>query len=215
MASSLNGTGVTFSDSTSQASARVGPRAQVFTASGTFTVPAGITAVKVTVAGGGGGSSTTYGTVGGCGGVAVGHYTGLTPGGSVTVTVGAGGSGGASGTAGGTSSFGAFCSATGGAGGTSGATGVWGTGSGGTILNSVNTVPGIGSIYGGVTAELRHSVGPFDGYVNRPGLTNAGQGATAFATNLGVLPGAGARPGSNGCVLYVNGGVGGVVFVEW
>jgi hypothetical protein len=94
---------------------------QVFTSSGTFTVPAGVTRAKVTVAGGGGsggnargnfqpsprGGFTTpaYGGGGGGGGVAIKFVTGLTPGGTVSVTVG-----GASGT----SSFGAFVSATGG-----------------------------------------------------------------------------------------------------
>lgn len=100
MASSLNGTGVTFSDSTSQASARVGPRGQVFTSSGTFTIPAGITAIKVTVVGaGGGGQGGTYGcnVVGGmpgaAGGAAIKYLSGLTSGGTLAVTIGTGGVG--------------------------------------------------------------------------------------------------------------------------
>jgi len=107
----LTSTGITFSDSTSQASAYIGGRGQVFTSSGTFTVPAGITAAKVTVIGGGGNGGNVTGTGasgggGGGGGVSIEFVTGLTPGGTVTVTVGG---------AAGTSSFGAFCSATGGA----------------------------------------------------------------------------------------------------
>jgi hypothetical protein len=98
---------------------------QVFTSSGTFTVPAGITKVKVTVVGGGGGSSggdsCASGNGGGGGGAAIEVISGLTPGGTVSVTVGAGGNGASGlsnyGGTGGTSSFGAYCSATGGEGG--------------------------------------------------------------------------------------------------
>lgn len=107
----------------------------VFTANGTFTIPAGKTVVKVTVVGGGGGSGASgfdgYGGAGGGGGggAAIKYLTGLTPGNTLTVTRGAGGSGAASsgsvGSAGGTSSVASgtqtitTISATGGAGGTS------------------------------------------------------------------------------------------------
>lgn len=98
---------------------------QVFTASGTFTVPAGITKVKVTVVGGGGGGTTAgagcgywyCGTGGGGGGSTQKIVSGLTPGGTIAVTVGAAGPAAGSG---GTSSFGAHCSATGGGPGTTG-----------------------------------------------------------------------------------------------
>lgn len=88
-----------------------GSQGQVFTSSGTFTVPAGVTAIKVTVAGGGGNGGAANGNIsaaggGGGGGLAVKFITGLTPGATITATVGA---------AAGTSSFGAYCSATGGA----------------------------------------------------------------------------------------------------
>jgi hypothetical protein len=89
---------------------------EVFASSGTFTVPAGVTKAKVTVVGGGGNGSaastnaqqvaTGRGRGGGGGGAAIEVVTGLTPAGTVTVTVGG---------VAGTSSFGAFCSATGGA----------------------------------------------------------------------------------------------------
>ncbi len=70
---------------------------QVFSANGTFTVPAGVTRVKVTVVGGGGGGGNILyagSNGGGGGGGAVKIVSGLTPGGTVSVTVGAGGSGG-------------------------------------------------------------------------------------------------------------------------
>jgi hypothetical protein len=101
------------------------PNLQLFTSSGTFTVPTGVTKVKVTVIGGGGGGGGCQaaggeaGGGGGGGGGAVRLVTGLTPGGTVAVTVGAGGTAAndTAGGSGGTSSFGAFCSATGGSGG--------------------------------------------------------------------------------------------------
>lgn len=94
----------------------------VFSSSGNWTVPAGVTRALVTVVGGGGGgassSASQAGGGGAAGGAAIKLVTGLTPGGTVAVTVGTGGAGGigsgGSGVAGGASSFGSFCSATGG-----------------------------------------------------------------------------------------------------
>lgn len=115
---------------------------QVFTSSGTWTKPSGITKVIVHVqAGGGGGQAATgVGTVGGAaaGGGYARKFIDVSAISSETVTVGAGGAGGASsgaiGSDGGTSSFGSHCSATGGAGGTSYATKkTGGTGTGGDI----------------------------------------------------------------------------------
>jgi hypothetical protein len=130
---------------------------QVFTSSGTFTVPTGITKVKVTVVGGGGGGfvqaqgeNADVQIGGNAGGCAIEIISGLTPGGTVSVTVGGGGAGtnnGQFGTptpggTGGTSSFGAFCSATGGGGGASG-NGA-GIGTGGQLNVSGGSGNGIG-----------------------------------------------------------------------
>jgi hypothetical protein len=98
----------------------------VFAASQAWSVPAGITSIKVTCVGGGGGGgggfyqtgeggdTITAGGNGGNGGTAI-TVVQVTPGQSIQVTIGAGGSGG-----GGTSSFGAFAQATGGGVGSSG-----------------------------------------------------------------------------------------------
>jgi hypothetical protein len=96
---------------------------QVFTSSGTFVVPNGVTAVRVTATGGGGGGgyhSSMPSAGGGAGGQAIGVVSGLTGGQAIAVTVGGGGGSLASpgvGNAGGTSSFGAYVTAQGGNGG--------------------------------------------------------------------------------------------------
>lgn len=86
---------------------------QVFTNSGTFTVPAGVTKVKVTVVGGGGNGAVYGGTIGygGAGGGLAIKICDVTPSDAISVTVAS---------SGGTSSFGSYCSATGGANGGNG-----------------------------------------------------------------------------------------------
>lgn len=137
MPTSVTSSGITFPDLTTQTTAATGAgwtgqKIQVFSSSGTFTVPTGITAVFVQVFGAGGGGS---GNVGGSGyfgmrgGIAFAYVSGLTPGGTVTVTIGSGGNGAASGngSTGGTTSFGSYVSCTGGSGGISNQTGTAGT----------------------------------------------------------------------------------------
>lgn len=103
---------------------------QIFTTSGTWNRPVGITKIVVVVIAGGGGGGGAIATVGGAasggsgggGGGAARKLIDVTSLSSETVTVGAGAAGVSSGSAGtgGSSSFGAFCSATGGAGGGTG-----------------------------------------------------------------------------------------------
>lgn len=125
------------------------PVIQAFSASGSFTVPAYVSRIRIRVwAGGGGGGggnnsgAPTYAGGGGGGGAyAEGNFA-VTPGTVYTVTIGAGGAGGASGvngSNGGTSSVGALISCTGGSLGTAGAIGANGTGgAGGTSAASFN-----------------------------------------------------------------------------
>jgi hypothetical protein len=129
MATILANTGVIFPDGTTQTTAAVtggGVVTTIYTSPATWTKPATVKSIKVTiVSGGGGGQGGAPGTLrsGGNGAAGMGFYQALDIPGPVAVTVGAGGSGGAvpavAGTAGGTSSFGPLISATGGAGGTS------------------------------------------------------------------------------------------------
>jgi len=68
------------------------PVIQSFTSSGTFSVPSGLTTVDVlVVAGGGGGGSSYHGGGGGAGGLIYRPGFPVTPGGTVSVTVGSGG----------------------------------------------------------------------------------------------------------------------------
>ena len=147
---------------------------QVFNSSGTFTVPAGVTKVMVELwgagggggGGGGGGYSNAGGTGGGGGGGGyVKDIVNLSPGASVTVTIGNGGSGGLggfvgtinspgqngfSGLSGGSSSFDANTAGggTGGNGGQGGPNGANGTGGSGGIGGNAPGLFGIGGEFG-------------------------------------------------------------------
>jgi hypothetical protein len=125
---------------------------QVFTSSGTWTKPSGITSIKVYITGGGGGgggaTSNDKGAGGGAGGTAI-EIIDVTSVSSVTVTIGAGGagaSGSVDGSTGVTSSFGSHCSATGGVGGKFGNAGPSYGGSGGVATGgNLNLHGGMGN----------------------------------------------------------------------
>lgn len=70
---------------------------QVFTSSGTFTIPAGVTKVKLYVTGGGGDGNSLYPQyLGAAGGTSIGYLT-VVPANTITITVGAAGSNSAGG----------------------------------------------------------------------------------------------------------------------
>jgi hypothetical protein len=76
------------------------------TSSATITIPSGVTRLRVTLVGGGGGGSGSSvalnaGGAGGGGATCIKYLTGLTPGNTLSLTIGAGGTGGAPGNAGG------------------------------------------------------------------------------------------------------------------
>lgn len=248
--------GVRFNDGTTQTTASTaypGAKFQLFTTSGTFTVPAGITSLFVRVwgaGGGGAGGSPTSGPLydggtGGRGGFVEAGISGLTPGASITVTVGTGGNGAAAGAnsgAGGTSSFGTYASATGGAAGTSGGTAGVGTVSGATrITNS----PEIARDYGGYNGLSggylcctegggggggglssggggggQYSFQPGGAAGSNYGAGNSGVAGTAGGSSVGGSGGAGGAPGGAGGVgasaaAGGGGGGGGGVMVFW
>jgi hypothetical protein len=198
-----------------------GSGSQSLTASGSFIVPAGVTQVEVEVWGGGSGSyASTSGVSSGCasgggsgGGYARKRITGLTPGQSVAVVVGAGGNYGTAGggaTSGGASSFGPYVSATGGSlnGLASAASPQNGaTPAGGGVGGDVNLIGSAGQ-----AAVL--SQGGMGGAAPMGGSQNSGTTGVG-----GVFPGggaAGAGTGSNGNTPYSGAaGAAGLVIIRW
>lgn len=190
---------------------------QVFTASGTFTVPAGVTTLKVIcTAGGGGGSpanngppasgtTDTSGGGGGAGGTSI-KICAVAPGQAVTVTVGSGGASSGNGTP---SSFGAFCSASA------------GTGSGFISVGvSPGGNPGVGSggdmnLSGGYGSDGQASIAASFG---NGGASYWGGGSRAYAAGNSPTPVAAPGSGGGGCYNGVgNGSLGanGIVVVQW
>ncbi len=216
----------------------------VFSASGTWSKPAGLVFAEVEVVGGGGGggsappgSSATSGGAGGGGGggeYRYGVYNAASLSASETVTVGSGGAGGSgggtnSGAGGSASSFGAHITANGGAGGqssglVSGADHVTGRalsgsgGSGGTLaVNGTPAEPGV-VLWDGTTLWLNPG---------RGGSTPLGSAGTpnsgAIGSTTDGVNGTGYGSGGSGAIDSTGGtggtggsGAGGVVIVrEW
>ena len=179
---------------------------QFFHSTTTWTIPAGVTAVRVRVWGGGanpyflsGGKVPSIYRAGAGGGFAIKTVTGLTPGGTVTVTVPAVVA--TNGAAGGTCSFGAHVSATGGSASSSSATG--GTGSSGDFnytggsSNTDTTLTGTG---GGGVANLFGNGGDGDS----TGQTTAFVKGRASGGGGNASGGVGAREG--GGTAFARGG---------
>ena len=169
-----------------------------FTSSSTFTVPANVYKLKVTVIGGGGGGGrTAYTNVGGGGGGGAGGGTikvlSVTPGWTFTVTVGGGGAGGTSstGSSGGNSVFtgnGFTITANGGGGGGGGtATGGSG-GAGGTCTGGDINLQGGSGGYGT----------PQDSGSFNAGAGGSGGGAPFIGTSAGANTAASANSGGGG-----------------
>ena len=181
---------------------------QVFTSSGTFTVPSGIFKVKVTVVGAGGnGAGSTLNAQplgvggGGAGGVAIKICT-VTPAQAITVTVGGAGT---------TSVFTGFCQATSGGNATidSDAGGAGGVGTGGDLnltgqsgfrANGNTSGAGGTSFYGSSGSSVDSSIGIIINGVAAVGYGAGGGGAYDNTTVSSSTGGAGA---------------GGLVIVEW
>ncbi|VVO63614.1 hypothetical protein PS870_00923 [Pseudomonas fluorescens] len=187
---------------------------QMFSANGTFNVPAGITMVYVTLCGSGGGGAA-YFDVSSAGGGGGGGASGLrvpvavTPLTAITVTVGVAGTGGqsagAAGVAGGASSFGALLSAPGGAGGTAAGIG----GSGGSGSGSI-VAGGIGQAYN-PSASSAEQGGSGGGSAFGSGGFGGMRGGTVAPTSGGGFGGG----GGGGCRAVGAPGSKGFVLVEW
>lgn len=207
---SIGSSGVTFPDATVQASkALPGILGQFFSSSGTFTLPTGVSAIKVTVCGGGGNSSGSAGGGGGAGGCGVQYYTGLTPGNTLSVTVGA--VGGSTSVASGTQTISTVTGAGGGS--NSGSTG-------GTNGGTTNTAYRIysPSFSGGGDGRTDPCSG--QSYGGSGGVPPGGNGASAqgaSASTAGTAAtGYGGGKGGNGTGSTSGGaGTGGYVLIEW
>jgi len=179
---------------------------QTYTSPATWTKPAGLKAVKITlVAGGGGGGGVAASPVpsgsfrhAGFGGAArdsakEAYLAAPSIPGPVAVTVGAGGAGGVNGpagTSGGTSSFGAFISATGGAGGAAGVTNASGADG---ATGGVATGPAVvAASYAGA------GMNPQDGSTIIPSNTGAGWGINGVRRNVGTKDATGIGAGGGG-----------------
>ncbi len=186
---------------------------QVFEASGSFVVPAGVTQVKVKVVGGGGAAgyhATLPGAGGGEGGTAIDIVTGLTPGQTIPVTVSPGGvptTSPGNGGAGGISSFGAYLSATGGEGGQGGTASLFATAGGnGGIGQGARIIQGgaMGSDGiavasrggdGGGAGRGRGASGPLAGFAATGSGGGGGGGGASSGSNPAGSPGGAGAPG--------------------
>lgn len=169
--------------------------------SGTWTCPSGVTKVKVTcIAGGGGAGYADSGfTRGGYAGAAIGIYT-VTPGAGYAYSVGAGGAYGyPNGGNGGSSSVAGLCSATGGSGAGYNTDGANGTGSNGIFFNDAFAVA---SASFATVASLYMFGGGFN--------TSSNSSAVTWSPGSKLMPG---FPG--GALGQSNGGVGGVILIEY
>jgi hypothetical protein len=176
---------------------------QLFTATGTWTAPAGVGLVFVTLVGGGGGGST--GIAGGGGGAyAIRKGFKVTATSTYNVTVGAGGG---SNIAGGASSFAGDSTTITANGGTNGGAGSAGGTASGTDITAVTTTPGSNTLTlagGNGTAQGSGGGSPFGtgGIRGTDGV--AGTNGTGYGSG-----GGGNNGGSGGS------GAGGMVYLEW
>ena len=176
------------------------PVIESFTTTGTFSVPAGITAVEVLVVAGGGGGGSNTGGGGGAGGLIFVPGFPVTPGGTVSVTVGNGGGGNPSnnGTTGQDSVFGTLTAKGGGGGGGPGQVALNGGSGGGGGNNSGNPPTGAGGQGTQPTQPGDSGTYGFGTAGGRGDLRGAIFGGTTVSSGGGGGAGGSGFSGSNG-----------------
>ena len=200
------------------------PTTQIFTASGTWTKPAGLkyAVVEVQAGGGGGGATETSVGQGGNGGAGGGYvkklYASSALGATVVITIGAGGAGGATGTnpgaAGNTTTFGSLLTgALGGGGGLASNSGLVASTGGGATGGDVNIIgeggnPHASSLYSGRGGSSVFSKGGRSVGVNAGGI--AGINADGYGGG-----GSGALRISGSSVTGGNGSAGVIIVTEY
>lgn len=193
----------------------VSAQIQNFSSNGTYTVPAGVTSIKVQAWGGGGGGGTRITNSGATGGGGAGAYSSsviaVTSGQTINITIGAGGGAGVNG--GKTTVI------------RSGTTLVEANGGSG-VANNATTGGNGGAISAYGTTQIAGGNGGNSGTNSGAGgdSPNGGNGGAAvtdyytYNGNMGGLPGAGGsgnKKGSNFLITYYGGaGSGGMVVIE-
>ena len=195
--------GFKFPDNSTQTTAARTPTIQVFTSSGTWTKPTGVTKIKVRLVGGGGGGGGGNGSVPGTGGGGGGYcekFIDVTAISSVAVTVGTGGAGGGlgvNGSAGVNTQFQASSNPLG-TGGSGGKTGVTSGGGGGGAWNCDVGVGGGAGLHAYAlvsTGELKPGLGGGSMFAPVGFMVNLGGGGG------GGSPAGGGSPGGRGVVI--------------
>jgi len=186
----------------------------------TFTIPTGVSSLKATVVGGGGGgggSSPDDAGGGGGGGYASKYLTGITPGSTISVTIGAGGTAGTANSSSGTGGTGGTSSISSG---TQTISTVSATGGAGGPAANVSSLGGVGGAGSG--GDINVSGGCGGGRTGAVTATNNGGASLLSGVAAGrVTNGAGASGlsygGGGGGAAASTGGVGGigVVIFEW
>lgn len=201
------------------------PKVQQFTASGTFTIPTGVTGVKAIVvggggAGGGGASAGAAGCGGNSGSTSIKYLSGLTPGNTLAVVIGPGGIG-ASATNGGGGTASTVASGTQTISTITGIGGAGGTGPGGTGTNPTAGSGGDQNFPGnaGALASVQAAGNQIGG--NGAGSSFGGGAVAGFGSAAGnaavANTGAGGGGAGGGGGANTTGGTGGsgIVIFEW
>lgn len=214
------------------AGAFIGGNKSVFTANGTFVVPANVTKIWVSACAGGGGGGGSFSTSGASSGGAGGGGAGqsiqkvgyvVTPGQSLAATIGSGGTGGPVGTpgsAGGATSLGALFTLTGGSGGQAGgasSTTNSAGGAGGSGFPSGSSGLDSGSALGAGSSSGKGASSPFGG--GGPGVKGNGGSANGGGAGGGFGAGGSGAGGINanagGTGAAGGSGSAGFVVIEW